>query len=92
MKYLIFLIILLNQKVIIIKKLVVVQIKDQTGRAAMEKSVGLNSKMDSFLVDDSSEHEKAKGVIRNVVAAISHNEYKDALLNKKCLRHSMNLI
>ena len=92
MKYLIFLIILLNQKIIIIKKLVVVQIKDQTGRAAMEKSVGLNSKMDSFLVDDSSEHKKAKGVIRNVVAAINHNEYKDALLNKKCLRHSMNLI
>ena len=92
MKYLIFLIIPLNQKIIIIKKLVVVQIKDQTGRAAMEKSVGLNSKMDSFLVDDSSEHEKAKGVIRNVVAAINHNAYKDALLNKKCLRHSMNLI
>ena len=58
----------------------------------MEKSVGLNSKMDSFLVDDSIEHKKAKGVIRNVVAAINHNAYKDALLNKKCLRHSMNLI
>ena len=28
----------------------------------------------------------------NVVAAISHNEYKDVLLNKKCIRHSMNRI
>ena len=29
---------------------------------------------------------------RNVVATISHNEYKDVLLNEKCLRHSMNRI
>ena len=29
---------------------------------------------------------------RNVVAAISHNEYKDVLLNNKCIRHSMNRI
>ena len=27
---------------------------------------------------------KAKGVSRNVVAAISHNQYKDFFLNKKC--------
>ena len=47
--------------------------------------------MYSFLVDK-NEHKKAKGVNRNVVATISHNEYKDVLLNKKCLRHSMNII
>ena len=29
---------------------------------------------------------------QKVVATISHNEYKDVLLNKKCLRHSMNRI
>ena len=29
---------------------------------------------------------------RNVVATISHNEYKDVLLNERCLRHSMNRI
>ena len=29
---------------------------------------------------------------RNVVATVSHNEYKDFLLNKKCLRHSINRI
>ena len=28
----------------------------------------------------------------NVVATISHNEYKDVLLNNTCLRHSMNRI
>ena len=34
----------------------------------------------------------AKGANKNVVATRSHNEYKDALLNRKCLRHSMNRI
>ena len=28
----------------------------------------------------------------NVVKKISHGEHKDVLLNKKCLRHSMNRI
>ena len=35
---------------------------------------------------------KAKGVNRDIVATISHNECKDVLLNKKYLRHSMNRI
>ena len=35
-----------------------------------------------YLVDDNNEHKKAKGANRNVVARISHNEHKDALLNK----------
>ena len=38
-----------------------------------------------------SEH-KTKGMNKNVVAAINHNEYKDILLNKKYLRHLMNRI
>ena len=48
--------------------------------------------MYSYLVDNNSEQKKAKAVNRNVVATISHNECKDVLLNKKCLRHSMNRI
>ena len=48
--------------------------------------------MYSYLVDDNSEHKKAKGVNKNIVATISHNEYKDVLLNKKCFRHSMDRI
>ena len=36
--------------------------------------------------------EEAKGVNKNVVATISHDEYKDVLLKKKCLRHLMNRI
>ena len=59
---------------------------------AIEEFVGLKTKMYSFLVDDNSEHKKAKGVNRNVVAKISHNEYKDALKNNIFLRQSMNKI
>ena len=29
---------------------------------------------------------------KNIDAAINHNEYKDVLLNKKCIRHLMNRI
>ena len=47
--------------------------------------------MYTFLVEN-SEHKKAKGVNRNAVATISHNQYKDVLSNNKCLRHSMNRI
>ena len=45
-----------------------------------------------YLVDDNSEHKKAKSISKNAVITISHNECKDVLLNKKCLRHSTNRI
>ena len=71
-------------------KLVVDEIKDETGGVAIKEFVGLKPKMYLFLVDDSSEHRKAKGINKNVVETISHNEYKNVLLNKKSVRHSMN--
>ena len=48
--------------------------------------------MYSVLVDDNSEHKKAKCVNRDLVARKSHDEYKDVLLSNKCLRHSMNRV
>ena len=45
-----------------------------------------------FLENDNSDNKKAKGVNRNVVATITHNEYKEVLLNNICIRHSMNRI
>ena len=54
--------------------------KDETGGVAIKEFVGLKPKMYSFLIDN-NEHKKAKGVNKNVVATISHNEYKDVLLN-----------
>ena len=64
----------------------------KTGGVAIEEFVGVKPKIYYFLVDDKSEHKKAKVVNRNVVVAISHNDYKDILLNNKFLRHSMNRI
>ena len=46
----------------------------------------------SFLVGDNGEHKKVKDVNTNVVATISNNEYKDILLNNKCLRYSISRI
>ena len=42
-----------------------------------------------YLVDDTSEHKKAKSINKNVTTTISHDEYRD---NEKCLRHSMKRI
>ena len=39
--------------------------------------------MYSFLVDNNSEHKIGKSGNRNVVAPISHSEYKNALFNNK---------
>ena len=58
----------------------------ETRSVAIEEFVGFNSKIYSFLVEKDNKHKKAKGVDRNVVATISHNEYKDILLNNKCIR------
>ena len=44
------------------------------------------------MVDNNNEHKNAKAVNRNVVATISHSEYRDVLLNNKSLRHSVNRI
>ena len=74
-------------------KIVIGKIKDETPGIAIEEFVGLNSKIHSFLVDNSG-HKKAKNVYKNVyknaVATTSHHEYEDVLFNKKCIRHSMN--
>ena len=64
-------------------KLVIGKIKDETAGVAIEEFVGLNIKMYSFLIDDNSEYKKSKCVNKSVVATISHNEYKDVLLNNK---------
>ena len=66
--------------------------KDETAGVAIWEFFGLKPKMYSHLVDDNSEHEKAKGINKNVVVTISHNAYKNVLLEKICLRYSMNRI
>ena len=73
-------------------KLVVGKMKGETAGIVIEEFAELKPKMYSYLVDDNSEHKKAKGVNKNPVATISHNVCKDVLLNKKCLRDSMNRV
>ena len=73
-------------------KLMVGKMENETAAVAIEDFVGLKPKMYSYLVDDNNKHKKGKGANRNIVATISHKKYKDALLNKKCLRHSINRI
>ena len=46
--------------------------KDETAGVDIEEFIGLKPNMYSFVVDNSSEHKKAKGVNRNVVMIISH--------------------
>ena len=58
-------------------KLVVGKMKDETDGVMVEEVVGLKPKINLYLVDDDSECKKAKGINKNVVATISHNEYKD---------------
>ena len=66
-------------------KLVVGKMKDETAGVAIKELVGLKSKMYSFLVDESDEHEKTKGVNKIVLATIMNtNEYKNVLLNNNC--------
>ena len=76
-------------------KKIVFQMKDQddiekSGGVAIEKSVVWCQICIPFRQMIVVRTRKAKGVSRNVVAAISHNQYKDFFLNKKCFRQSKN--
>ena len=65
---------------------------NETNGVAIEEFVGFKSKIYLCLVDDNSEHKRAKGVNRNAIVTISHSDYKDVFLNNKCLKHSVNRI
>ena len=73
-------------------KLVIGKIKDETCSVAIREFAGLKPKMYSFLIEDNSEQKKAKGVNRNLLEILTHSEYKNVLLNNKCVSHSMNRI
>ena len=66
--------------------------KDETADIAIEEFFVLKPNMHSYLEDDNSYYKKVTSIKKNVVATISHNKYKNVLLNKKCLTPSMNRI
>ena len=65
--------------------------KYEIDSVAVKEFVGLKPKISCFLVDN-SEHKKEKGVNKTVILTISHNEYKDVLLDKKSLKQSINIL
>ena len=60
-------------------KLIIGKMKDETGNSAIEELFRLNPKMYSFLVDN-CEHKKVKGLNKNAVVTISHDQCKAVLL------------
>ena len=73
-------------------KLVFGEMKYEICGVAIEEFVRLKIKKDSLLMDGNRKHEKTRDVNRNVVPTVSHDKYKDVLLNSNSLRHSMNRI
>ena len=69
-------------------KKVIGKMKDEYGGAIIDQFVGLKSKMYSIRKINGSESSTAKGV--NM--ATEFNEFKNALFNKKIIRHKMKRI
>ena len=88
-KFLILIIIQLNKKYDNSKNLVVDKMKDEMGDEANEGFVGLKPKMYSILIDDSSEHKKAKGLSTNFVRAVSHSKDRHSLNRVQSKNHKI---
>ena len=69
-------------------KKVISKMKDEYGGAIIDHFIGLKSKMYSTRKINGSESSTTKGVI----IATEFNEFKDALFNKKVIRHKMKRI
>ena len=59
-----------------LKALVLGKMKDE-----LVEIIGIKLKIYSIIVSNSSKYKKVKGLNKNVVAIINHNEYKDAFLD-----------
>ena len=69
-------------------KKVIGKMKDEYGGAIIDQFIGLKSKMYSIKKINGSESSTTKGV--NI--ATEFYEFKDALFNKKIIRHKMKII
>ncbi|XP_065642822.1 uncharacterized protein LOC136074432 [Hydra vulgaris] len=75
-----------------LNKKVIGMFKDETGGAQIEEFVGLRLKLYSYKVHG-KDNKKYKGVKKNVVKKyITHEDYKDCLLNKRDHIRKMNVI
>ena len=66
------------------------KLKDEVSGKPIQEVVCLRSKMYSILLDDDTNTKKAKGTKQCVVKkVITHQNYKDALFEKKSFKHEM---
>ena len=72
-----------------INKKKIVFLKDELGGKIMKEFVTLRPKTYSYLLDEDSEHKKAKGTKKYVIQRrLKFNDYKDCLLNNKIMLKS----
>ena len=74
-------------------KKVLGKLKDECAGRAIAEYVGLRQKMYSILEAGGKNTKKAKGVKKNVVKKhVRHEQYKEALFEKKTFRHGMDVL
>ena len=74
-------------------KKVIGKFKDEAAVMPIREFVGLRSKMYSYVKDNGKNEKTAKGVRKYVIKKnITHDNYKDCLLNGKQMLHSMRTI
>ena len=74
-------------------KKVIGKFKDQAAGLPIREFIGLRSKMYSYVKDNGKNEKTAKGVRKYVIKKnITHENYKDCLLNGKQMLHDMRTI
>ena len=74
-------------------KKVIGKFKDEAAGIPIVEFIGLRSKMYSYVKDNGKNEKTAKGVRKYVIKKnITHENYKDCLLNRKQMLHSMRTI
>ena len=74
-------------------KKVIGKFKDEAAGMPIREFIGLRSKMYSYVKDNGKNEKTAKGVRKYVIKKnITHDNYKDCLLNGKQMLHSMRTI
>ena len=74
-------------------KKVIGKFKDEPAGIPIVEFIGPRSKMYSYVKDNGNNEKTAKGVRKYVIKKnITHENYKDCLLNRKQMLHSMRII
>ena len=74
-------------------KKVIGKFKDEAAGIPITEFVGLRSKMYSYIKDNHKGGKTAKGIKKNTIKNdIKHEDYKNILINKKQIHHTMKTI